>query len=280
MLNFANLRYFYDAVKLGSVSAAAKANFVTQSAISQGIAKLEKTLGVTLVAHHPNRFRLTPDGEVAFRQAGEILRSASAFKDNFNNRNMGNLEFSSTYSFAVAVIPQYLKRFKANFPDVEVNFSLGKNVDSKQKLKTGAIDFAIGPDEGDLEGWDKFCIHKGNFGLYVSASAKKNEIAKFGFILADCNCKDTIFFKEAYFKKYGKPPTICLEVNSWEVIANLTLMGLGIGYFPDYIAKSKPGFKKYGLDLSLFPCQINAFFPKGMKLRKSSEIFLSYFKQT
>lgn len=40
-LNLTYLKYFFDAVELGSLTASAKANFVTQSAISQGIIKLE-----------------------------------------------------------------------------------------------------------------------------------------------------------------------------------------------------------------------------------------------
>jgi DNA-binding transcriptional LysR family regulator len=278
-INFTNLKYFYDSVKLGSVSAAAKANFVTQSAISQGIGKLEKSLGVVLVAHHPNRFRLTPDGEIAFQQAWEILRRTTEFKENLSKDNVGNLEFACTTSFAIAAVPRYLKQFKAAFPHVNVNFNMGKNADIKHMLKTGIIDFGIGPDEGDLEGWEKRNIYKGNFGLYVSSMLKKKEIGKLGFILAESNCKDTIYFREAYRKKHDKEPQLSLEVNSWEMIANLTLEGLGIGYFPDYIAlRKKDGLKAYDLSLASFPYRICAFYPKGMKLRKSSEIFLSYFK--
>jgi DNA-binding transcriptional LysR family regulator len=145
-------------------------------------------------------------------------------------------------------------------------------------LKAGFIDFGIGPDEGDLKGWEKQNIYEGNFGLYASTSLKRKQTQDLGFIVAEDDCKDTIFFKEAYREKYKKDPLIALEVNSWEMIANLTLEGLGIGYFPDYIAlKKKDALKQYEADLAPFPYQIAAFFPKGMKLRRSSEIFLSYF---
>ena len=92
-------------------------------------------------------------------------------------------------------------------------------------LKTGAFDFGMGPDEGDLVGWERCDIYRGNFGLYVSSSLRKKQIEGLGFILAESDCKDTIAFKEAYRRKYGKEPLISLEVNSWEMIANLTLEG-------------------------------------------------------
>lgn len=278
MINLINLKYFHDAVKLGSVTAAAKSNFVTQSAISQGISKLEKSLGVILIAHHPNRFRLTPDGEMAFKEAKELLKRTAEFKENLTKNNIGNLEFACTYSFAVAIIPEFLKKFKNTYSDTTVNFYLGKNGDIRHMLKTGLIDFGIGPDEGDLEGFEKIEIYQGKFGLYAAAQMQKKELSLLGFILAESNCTDTIAFKDTFYKKFGKPPQIAFEVNSWEVIANLAIEGLGIGFFPDFIAfKKKKYLKKFNLQLPSFPYKIYAFFPKGMRLRKSSEIFLSYF---
>ncbi len=148
-------------------------------------------------------------------------------------------------------------------------------------MKMGVIDFGIGPDEEDLEGLESYVIHEGVFGLYVSSTIKKKEISNLGFILAEGECKDTVFFREAYYKKFAEAPKSTLKVSSWEIIANLTLEGLGIGYFPDYIAsRNKEKLRQYDLGIAEFPYRICAFFPKGMKIRKSSEIFLSHFKKT
>ena len=280
-MNFIYLKYFCDAVKLGGVSAAAKANFVTQSAISQGIAKLEKSLGVPLLAHHPNRFRLTPVGEMAFQRALEILRQVAEFSGSFGENNLGNLEFACTYSFAVAVIPQFLKRFKAAYPHVKVNFFLGKKADIKQMLKTGAIDFGMGPDEGDLEELAKQDIYKGNFGLYISSLIKKKDQKNLGFILAEPDCYETAFFKEAFYKKYGREPQILLKVNSWEVIANLVSAGLGIGYFPDYITLSKKGsLRPLDLGLDSFDYRICAFSPNGYEIAQEQRNFPLLFQKS
>lgn len=278
VLSFANLKYFYDAVKLGGVSAAAKANYVTQSAISQAIVKLEKSLGVSLVAHHPNCFRVTPEGQMAYQYVQEMLLRTHEFKESLLNNHIGNLEFACIHSFAEAIIPQYLKQFKAAHPDVDVSFYLGQNAEMKHMLKTGLIDFGIWPDVGEVQGFEKRTIYTGNFGLYVASSLKKSAVSSLGFIVADSECKDTAVFKAHFCNKYGKGLPVCMEVGSWTAIANLTAEGLGIGYFPDYIAKKKKNLlRPYDVGLMPLPYHIAAFFPKGMKLRKSSEIFLSYF---
>jgi LysR family transcriptional regulator, carnitine catabolism transcriptional activator len=45
LINLMHLKFFCDAVTFSSISEAAKRNYVTQSAVSQAIAKLEQILG-------------------------------------------------------------------------------------------------------------------------------------------------------------------------------------------------------------------------------------------
>ncbi len=281
-LNLTNIKYFCDTVRLGGLSAAARANFVTQSAISQGISKLEKSLGIPLVAHHPNRFRLTPEGEIVFQEGIDLLKKAAEFKKNLFREAtgcIGSLDFACTYSFALAVVPRFLKKFREKHPEVKVNFLLDKNANIKQMVKLGAIDFGILPDEGDLEGFDKEEICSGNFNLYASRKIKDEDLHSLGFVLAANDAKETILLKNLYKKKYGKEPTGILEVNSWEVIANLVAEGMGIGYFPDYIAERRENtFQICDFGLELQGYRICSISPIGMKLRKSSEIFLSYLR--
>lgn len=277
-LNLIYLKYFCDAVKLGSFSRAAAANFVTQSAISQGISKLEKSIGTALLAHHPSKFRLTPEGMLAFEKAKGILAQANSLKMHFASdevASLGNLEFAATYSFALAVVPEALKAFQKCYPNVKVSFSLGKSMEIKQLLRAGIIDFGLVPEEGDLSAFEQRKVYTGTHGLYVASGISKKKLSSMNFILAPTECYETQFFLTEYEKKFKKRPDIFLEVQSWEVIAMMTLHGLGIGYIPDYIvAKKKPQLVPVDLGLKALTCTISAIFPKGMQLRKSSQAFL------
>lgn len=278
-LNLSYLKYFCDAVRLKGVSAAAKVNFVTQSAISQGISKLEKSLDVQLVAHHPNHFRLTPEGQTVFNQSLDILKRVAEFRDNLMKEdNLGDLEFVCTYSFALAVIPQYLKKFQQAYPSVKINFLLGNNAEIKSMVKLGVVDFGILPNEDDLEEFHSRDIYFGNLGLYTAKSIKKADLKKLGFILAKPNNKERLFLEAAYHKKFGKLPKGILDVGSWEVMATLAASGMGISYFPDYVYRKKEyHLQPVDLGLDLEKYTISAIFPRGMKWRKSSDIFLSLF---
>lgn len=279
-LNLTNLKYFCDAVKLGGVSASAKANFVTQSAISQGIAKLEKTMGLSLIAHHPKCFRITPEGEALYHQGLDILKRTVDLKNNLAmDGNIGSLDFACTYSFALAIVPQYLKKFRTQYPHVKINFHTGKNDQIKQMLKEGIIDFGILPDEGDLDLFEKKDVYKGYLRLYASKSISRKDLKKLGFILAKPDCKERILLSDSYSKKYGKELVGILEVSSWEVMTNLVIEGMGVGYLPDYIVnRTKNSLQEIDLGLERHQYRISAFSPRGMQLRKSSKIFLSFFE--
>ena len=51
------LKYFQSVVRLGSFSAAAEENFISQSAISQQVQSLERELGFALLVHKIAHFR-------------------------------------------------------------------------------------------------------------------------------------------------------------------------------------------------------------------------------
>ena len=66
------LKYFQSVVRLGSFSAAAEENFISQSAISQQVQSLERELGFALLVRKNRSFSLTPAGEYFYRKRGRV----------------------------------------------------------------------------------------------------------------------------------------------------------------------------------------------------------------
>lgn len=56
-------------MRLGSFSAAAEENFISQSAISQQVQSLERELGFALLVRKNRSFSLTPAGEYFYRKS-------------------------------------------------------------------------------------------------------------------------------------------------------------------------------------------------------------------
>lgn len=280
MLNTIYLKYFCDAVKHGSISKSAKENHVSQSAISQGITQLEKTLGQELTTHQSNRFKATPEGILVFEMAKSVFSSMQELKEALHHPEgtiAGQLDFACMHSFALALLPKCLQKARKEWPNLHVNFRLAHTDIIKDMLRKGLIDFGIVLDNEDLSAFDSFEIYRGHYKLYRS---KKTNQTPLPFILSE-ERQETNLLKTSYRKSHKKEMEVLMEVSSWEVIANLTEEGLGIGFFPDYVAlKRKQHLIECPIKHDPIPYKIYAIFSKTKKIPKSVSIFLNLLKET
>lgn len=90
MINLIYLKLFYDSALMGNVTESARPNFVSQPAVSQAIAKLEKALKVSLCIHKKLQFKLTEEGEIVLKYAREIF--AGVQKRLANREELSNWE--------------------------------------------------------------------------------------------------------------------------------------------------------------------------------------------
>jgi DNA-binding transcriptional LysR family regulator len=68
-----HLRYFKAVAEHGSFSGAARGIFVSQSALSEQMADLERELGVPLFDRSERKLRLTVHGEIFLRESNKVL---------------------------------------------------------------------------------------------------------------------------------------------------------------------------------------------------------------
>ncbi len=264
-LNLTFLKYFYDAVRTESISESAKFNFVSQSAISQAIAKLEERLQCELIFHQPNRFKVTEKGLQLFESARDIFQTVQKAENLISQQEGGTLTFGCTHSFAIELLPDYLKQAREQFPSLHIQFRLGQYYTIKELMKKGLIDFGILLDNDDLSLFDCKPIYQGLFRLY--ASRENGSIDHLGFLLDNNERKESNWLHQAYRDRFGQELPIAMEVTSWEVIANLTEKGVGIGFFPDYLAHRRHHLIQEVLpELHQIPYTLYAIFSKTRSL--------------
>ena len=68
-------KYFLDVVELKSFTKAGARNYVTQTAVSQQIASLEKMAGGTLLERGNGKICLTELGEIVYEYAREMVQT-------------------------------------------------------------------------------------------------------------------------------------------------------------------------------------------------------------
>lgn len=270
--NVTFLRYFLSAAQSKSISKAAKENFVSQSAISQAINKLETGLCKQLITHEQNRFQLTADGALLLEKSKQIFTIFSEIEDSFNETEgifKGKLSFACTHSFALSLLPPYLGKLSKASIDIEPVLRFGHTGMIVDLVKKGDVDFGIVLDNEDFSSFHTKEIHRGEYRLY--RAKKLLELSKNKFILSE-ERKEVSILRQ-HFLDEGMEMSACMEVSSWEVIASLAEQGLGIGFLPDYIV-GKRALVEYESAIPRIPYRILAIFSKNRKLSRNAKMFI------
>lgn len=279
-INLTYLKCFYDAALMGSVTESARRNFVSQSAVSQAIAKLEKSLGVLLCLHKKQHFKLTEEGEIVFQNAKEIFSAVRRLHDALDRERKQPkmpLNFVTTHSVGLSLLPDFLAQFKKIYPDTEIHFQFGGLTQIKGWLKQGIAEFALVLESSSLSEYQIIELYQGNFGLYKHIKEKHpiQSIGAFvehqeGFLVSE--------FQAAYREMYGHIFPVAAELNSWEFIARCQQNSLGYGLLPDLVSTKERYPYLKAVAKPILPYTICAAYLKGEQLSYSAQTFLDALK--
>lgn len=121
-MHLSNFRYFMDVVEMGTISQAARKNFMTQQALSDRIRRLEKRCGMPLL-ERTNPVRLTPAGECVCRTAREILEKMERLEQELgalNAKRENRLIISTGMTATPPFMPELMTKFYERMPEVEL----------------------------------------------------------------------------------------------------------------------------------------------------------------
>ncbi|MFB7874551.1 LysR family transcriptional regulator [Nocardia sp. NPDC056064] len=125
---------------------AAQRLHLTQPSLSAQLQKLEKSLGVRLVARNSHEVRLTPAGREFELQARRIIaqldRAAQAAKATAEGR-AGNLNIGYNLPASRHVLPEALTRMTERHPDIAVSLWEKRTGPQLAALADGSLDLAL-----------------------------------------------------------------------------------------------------------------------------------------
>jgi DNA-binding transcriptional LysR family regulator len=123
MVELRHLRYFVAVAEELHFGRAAERIGIAQPPLSQQIQRLEKEIGVQLFVRNRRRVRLTEAGEVFLEEARATLRQAEQAVDlvkRASRGEVGRLNVGFVGSATFNVMPPILRRFRKDYPDVDL----------------------------------------------------------------------------------------------------------------------------------------------------------------
>ena len=139
------LEAFVFVVDLGSFRGAAAALATTQPNVSARIASLEATLDLVLMHRDAGSVRLTERGAALLPMARAALRSAEAFLEVADRKDLieERLRLGVTELVACTWLHTFLRAFKEEYPNVSVELDVNLSREIERQLVSHQLDLAL-----------------------------------------------------------------------------------------------------------------------------------------
>jgi LysR family transcriptional regulator, transcriptional activator of the cysJI operon len=145
-MDFDILQLFLDTCDLASFSKVAGLRGVSQSAISQRMAQLERYLGHKLFDRKGRPLRLTPAGEIVYESVRRMVAVHSQMQSHLEDLQPsmnGPVRLGCIFSLAMGPLRLILRQFLREAPRVDLHVSHGETYELAQDVLNGLIDLAV-----------------------------------------------------------------------------------------------------------------------------------------
>jgi DNA-binding transcriptional LysR family regulator len=255
MLDVRRIRVLQEVVTSGSFSSAADSLHLSQSAVSQQVAVLEREVGVPLLERTSEGPKLTAAGEALMQHGDAVLcrlQEAERELAQIAGLEGGRLRVASFPTASAALMTRALPLFRQRFPRIELEFSENEPEDSFPSLKRGDFDLAVVFDypefpidfsrdvEADLILSEPMQVALPiGHPLAAAKSVRLGDLADEDWLCGalPSSCRDQVL---AFGREAGFEPRISFQSDDYEVLKGFVAGGLGVSILPE-LAGGHPG---------------------------------------
>jgi DNA-binding transcriptional LysR family regulator len=233
------LRAFCAIAKLGTLSRAADALFLSQPSVSLQLSALEKELGARLIERRRRRVALTREGQALYELALPLVEGLDTLDAQFRASTAGfagrALHIAAGASTIQYLLPSLVRAFREREPEVKLELHNVTGKDGLALLRSDQVDFAIGsmldvPNDLSYEpvhAYDPLLILPLDHPLAARSVVRLEDLSPYGLILPPQRLT-TYRLVDLIFQQRKVPYRVAIEVGGWEVIKEYVAMGLGI----------------------------------------------------
>jgi molybdate transport repressor ModE-like protein len=248
MLDVKRLRILREVAAHGSFSAAAESLYLSQSAVSQQIATLEREVGMKLLERTRSGTKPTDAGRVlvdhadaAIARLEEAERELAAIAD----LEGGEVRIASFPSASATLLTMAVSDFVERHPKVRLSVTEAEPEESMPRLRAGEIDLALTfdypavpeSDERDLERTLLLTesMHVAlpmHHPLADQPKVRMADLSEDVWLSGDCPSSCGEMVKRAC-RDAGFDPRVGFESDDYNVLQGFVAAGLGVTLLPD-----------------------------------------------
>ncbi|MBQ3511949.1 MAG: LysR family transcriptional regulator [Bacilli bacterium] len=243
-INLNLYKTFYELSKYKSFSETAKQTYMSQSAISKSIKKLEDELGTQLFVRKKNGVDLTEKGEELLffvEQSFNSLVTAERRMLETNNLDRGKISIGMPSNIGSFYLFDHIIKFHNDYPNIEVTIITGSTTKLLSLLESHEVDFIIDTPPFKNLDKNKTLIKLDTVNYCFISKEKRNitsvkELEKEQLILPIPKTENRNKL-DLVFKEKNTEVQNVLNIHTTEMIIAAVKRNLGIGYVIEDLVK-------------------------------------------
>lgn len=255
MIDIQRLRVLREVARHGSFNRAAAALRLTPSAVSQQIAALERSLGLTVVERSTRGVTLTEPGRILVEAAEAIAAELTDTQERINQLayDRPRLTVATFASGGRRLLPSALSQFVAGHPEVELTILEREPEDSIPLLREGRADLALayhldGPPParpGDRSGLDWITLRPDPLWVVLPrahpyADRQTLHLAELSGERWVLGCLKTVDLLRHYATLAGFELRISCSATDYMFAQSLVSAGVGVALIPEIALMEAP----------------------------------------
>ena len=236
-MNLVQVRMFCLSATLGSVSEAARAMDVTQSAVSKGLSRLQEEEDVRLLEIRRGRLVLTPAGEMFLPVARRLLEQETLATQCLRESRQGEtVSILTSETFGIYYLPAILRRLRFLWPATRVRVDLAHNASIEERISRCTHDVGILSRPGRDPDLSYFHLLDDDLALVCHVghelsgrSAEPDELEGRQFVLHEAGSVPRLLAEE-FFSRHHLDVDVPMEVSHVESMKALVREGAGLAF--------------------------------------------------
>lgn len=283
-MDIRQLKYFLAIAEEEQITGAAKRLHMAQPPLSQQLRLLEEELGVKLLERGSRKIQLTDAGEMLRNRAEQILKltetTIKELKD-FNKGSAGTLSIGAVSSSGAVLVPDKVKRFHDNYPNINFEIWEGNTYRILEILNSGVVEIGIVRTPFSMENYEYIYLSKEAMTAVYSGDSYFGKVRDV-ICLSDLKDRPLIIYRrfekliQDSCHKAGFEPRILCRTDDARTTLLWADSNMGIAIVPEAAIKLAPSsnLKQIKIEEPSLETQIAAIWMKNRYLSAAARHFL------
>jgi DNA-binding transcriptional LysR family regulator len=240
MINFNQLRIFYQTAKYQNCTIAAEKLFISQPAVTAQVKAFEEFCHLKLFKKMGRKIYLTDEGKSLYEYVRKVFEYEKEIEDTIEDMRLlkkGVLRLGTTKTYARSYMPFFISRFRQSYPHIKIHLDEGSSLQMANSLldfQNEIVIVAKVEDNHQIR-FVPFCqeeivvLLSPDHRLSKRKSITMTELSKEPIIMKEEGSGTRKALNDAFAQK-GLVPNILMETNNTDFIKQLVLRGDGISF--------------------------------------------------